>query len=155
MSRTVWILIDVVLAALVGVLGNIVASYLQETLNLTDSGRFVIVAVLFVVVLALLLFVTLKRSSAEEGRDSAQRGSAQLRTHQEVNEQRGQLTGIEVEKMSGGNAHAKQKVKKAAEGSKTTGISIGELGGGKVDVEQNIDEVGKGSSVTGARIDRL
>lgn len=133
MNRTGWIVMDVVLAALAGILGNIVASYLQESLNLTDSGRFAIVAVLFVVVLVLLLWITLKRSGAEQGQSPSQTSQAQLQTYQEVNEQRGDLTGIEIDEMTGGSASARQKVKKTIEGSKTTGISVGKLGGGSVD----------------------
>jgi MFS-type transporter involved in bile tolerance (Atg22 family) len=36
---SVWLLLDVLVATIVAILGNILASYLQERFNLTDSVR--------------------------------------------------------------------------------------------------------------------
>lgn len=45
MKRTGWTVLDFVLAAIVAVLGNIVASFLQDDLSLTDPIRFALVAI--------------------------------------------------------------------------------------------------------------
>lgn len=67
MKRTVlfWLMLDFILAAIVAILGNVVASLLQEQFGLTEPGRAAFVFALFAAALNLSLFVTLKRYGAE------------------------------------------------------------------------------------------
>ena len=65
MKTKTWIVLDFLLATLVAILGNIVATYLQDQLRLTEPTRFGLVGGLFVISLGLLLWLTLKREGQE------------------------------------------------------------------------------------------
>jgi len=126
MKRMGWIALDFVLAAIVAVLGNIVASYLQERLSLTDPVRFTFVAILFVVCLGLLLLATLKRSHLETHfqEDDMGRTGAQVRQQIERVEREGEVTGLESEKIpSSMPVGIEQKAKTVA--GKMTGMRLG------------------------------
>ena len=79
-----WIALDLVLAIVVAILGNIVASYLQERFIITNHVRFLSVAVLFAICLAASLFVTLKRYSTPTGAQSSINGRKRVQVRQRV-----------------------------------------------------------------------
>jgi predicted PurR-regulated permease PerM len=154
MKRMGWIVLDFVLAAIVAVLGNIVASYLQERFSLTDPVRFTFVAILFVVCLGLLLLATLKRSHLE-AKDPTSRGAIRVEIQRRVRELRGRLVGIEVEEMTQGTAQVSDEIDTVAEGGEAVGFKAKKLGGGTVKTDQKVDKVDNGGTVTGASINRL
>lgn len=158
MKHTVWIVLDIVLAAFVALLGNIIASYLQERFDLTDPVRFVFVAVLFAACLVLLLLVTLKRSRTVEnpqGGATAPIGNPDMRVRQFVRELRGRLRGVKIGKVTGGKAEVKQKICTVGESGEVVGFEAQELGDGSVKTDQTVNKVDKGGSVIGVRIDKL
>lgn len=79
MRRHLWIVLDVLIAALVAILGSIVADYLQDHLSLlSDISRFRIIGVLFVVSLAIgiaLRFRQRRLANTAQGRESSVRGT--------------------------------------------------------------------------------
>lgn len=154
MKRMGWIALDFVLAAIVAVLGNIVASYLQERFSLTDPVRFTFVAILFVVCLGLLLLATLKRSHLE-AKDPTPREAIRVEIQRRVRELRGKLVGIEVEEMTQGTAQVYDEIDTVAEGGEAIGFRAKKLGGGTVKTDQKLDRVDDGGTVTGVSIDKL
>ena len=58
MKRAIWIILAFILSTIVALLGTMIASYLQECFKLADAGCFIFVAAVFVICLALMLFVT-------------------------------------------------------------------------------------------------
>lgn len=138
MIRISWVVLDFILAAIVAVLGNIVASYFQERFNLTDPTRFVFVAVLFIVCLVLLLLVTVKRfrsGTSAQGGDIGQRG---VRVRQQVKhiKREGKVMGVEAEELSSSipSIGVEQKAGKVA--GEMTGVQMGRIG----DVRSEDDE---------------
>ena len=129
MKRTHWIFLDLALATIVAILGNIVASFLQERFDLTDPIRFVLVAILFVLCLVLLLFVTLRKSRDETSSQNGDIGSGAAHVQQEIKdvEKGGQVTGIEAEELgASATATVKQEARKVA--GQMTGMRVGRMG---------------------------
>lgn len=138
MTRISWVVLDFILAAIVAVLGNIVASYFQERFNLTDPTRFVFVAVLFIVCLVLLLLVTVKRFRSETSTQGGNIGQKGIRVRQQVKhiKREGKVKGVEAEEisLSTPSIDVEQKAGKVA--GKMTGVQIGRIG----DVRSDDDE---------------
>jgi predicted PurR-regulated permease PerM len=143
MGRSLWIVLDFALAALVAILGNIVAAYLQETLRLTDPARFTVVGIVFIVVPGLLLFVTLKQ--LQDGTPTMQGRSdmARVEVRQKVEKQQGELLGPRVGEMSGGTVDLEQEVAETGEGSRTNGPVVDRMTGGELKVSQKIPKSAK------------
>ena len=129
MKRPTWIVLDFLLAAMVGILGKPVASYLQTRFDLTDPFRFIFVAAAFIVCLGLSLLITLKKHS--------------------------KVTGAEVGEMTKKRIEVNQKIGTEGENGKAVGIEAQEVSGGSITANQTVDRVEKGGSVTGARIGKM
>lgn len=158
MKHIGWVVADLILATIVAILGNIVAAYLQERFDLTDPVRFAFVAVVFVVCLALLLLVTLRRSNTADGvrtTGANKVGDRSVQTRERVGQLKGKLTGVAAEEITGGEAHVSQTIGTVAQSGEAVGFEAERQAGGSVEVEQHVDKVEKGGSATGARIRKL
>lgn len=151
-----WIVLDFMLATLIAVLGNIVASYLQERFTLTDPARFIFVALVFVVCLGVLLYVTVERSRTSENQSvpiSSERRNQGVTVNQRVKKLFGKLVGFNVERISEGDYEVFQEVRDIGDGGEATGFKAKEVSGGKLSTNQTASKVGKGATVTGVEID--
>ena len=126
MRNARWIVFDFFLATIVAVLGNIVASYLQERFSLTHPVRFLFVAVLFAVCLILLLLATLRRSHAEMADPDGDRAPIGARVRQVIKRigREGEVVGVEAEEFPPSiPTSVEQEAEKVA--GKMTGVRIG------------------------------
>ena len=128
MKSTVWILLDLVLATILAVLGNVVASYIQEKFSLTDPARIGFVIAVFVICFGLLLWITLKRSNTGAGENSTNRVEIEVKQQLGDIQKGGAVTGVEAEEIASPvSMHVEQKAKKAS--GELIGVQIGTLGG--------------------------
>jgi predicted PurR-regulated permease PerM len=137
MKRLIWIVLDFVLAMVVAVLGNIVASYLQEQLSLTDPVRFTFVVILFVVCLGVLLFVTLKRAGIAEKQDRGNDPES-IRVRQRVKhvKRKGEVVGVDSEESALIPSASIEQAAKKVDGS-VIGVRIGRSGEGSADEQED------------------
>jgi predicted PurR-regulated permease PerM len=128
MNRTMLVILNLVIATLLAILGNIVANYFQEQWRLSDPARFGMVAILFIVCFVLLLFISFKRQQSEL--DDSDTGAGEIRVKQKADDiQEGaKITGVEADAVTGPvSVHAKQNARKVS--GEMTGVRIGRLGG--------------------------
>lgn len=140
MSRTIWILLDITLATVIAILGNIVASYLQDHFGLAQPLRFVIVVLVFVFCLGLLLVVTMKRSSDTKVVHGTTHGQSDTEVKQRINKIKhdAKVTGIKADEIIGQASIDVNQEAKTVSGE-MTGVRVGRLAS---------SDTGDGESVT-------
>lgn len=126
MRREIWITLDFALATVVAILGNIVASYLQEHFDLMAPFRFVFVAILFIICLGILLFITLRRPGDEADQDhgSDQSGIRVLQRAKHIKRE-GRIVGVDTKEPAFPTpTSVDQEAEKVA--GEMTGVRIGQ-----------------------------
>lgn len=128
-----WITFDLILAVIVAILGNIVASYFQEKFNLLASNRFILILILFFICLISTVFITIRRYSSEKKNEymkAAQNREINVKIDQQAKQVNGNMTGGRISQV-GSNANAEiissQKVGKVNETGNITGIEINKI----------------------------
>lgn len=124
MARKIWVLLDFVLAAVFAIIGNIVASYLQDTLQLAAPARFGFVAVLFAVCFVLLLMITLKRAQAVAPDSVPDRSNIEVRGKFDQITKGADVTGMAAEEIPNATTVQVNLDAKKVSG-KLTGLRLG------------------------------
>lgn len=128
MKRTFLILFGLVLATILAILGNIIATYFQEQWRLTDPTRIGGVVALFTISFAILLFVTLKRSQGKADDQGSSKTDIRVKQKMGDIEESGKITGVEADVIEQPDSmHVEQNARKVS--GEMTGLRIGRLGG--------------------------
>jgi predicted PurR-regulated permease PerM len=158
MRRTSWwITLDLILATVVAILGNIVAMYLQDQFKLTKSNRIGLVVALFIASIAISLTITLRRFKT--GKEQPFKNESHTETwivnvHQRVKKLYGQLIGVKAQKIIGGMVKVKQRIFKVSRGGNITGVEItGQTCGGIHDINQKVKKIDENGTVIGVTKD--
>jgi hypothetical protein len=127
MRKFILISIEILLAAILGILGNVIAAYFQEKYHLTDTHRFIFIAVIFTVSLLIMVIITLSKSQNPAGRKNEERLGTDIHVAQRLGRLVGTVRGV------------RSKVIKNM----------------KIDVDQDTDLVEQGGSLIGIDADYL